>query len=301
MIYHHYDVEASLSLAIITCHFNPAGFNVPRRNLLRFLRQMTTLGVPTFVSELAYDRDPFLLDPSDHVYHFRTNRKNVMWHKENLLNLTVDRLPRCYDKVAWVDPDLWFENRDWYQITMDALNNLPLIQLFSEATWTGIDGKDIQKRSGCVSSGTLRPEISHPGFAWAARRQMWDLGYRLCDEAILGGADTLFAAAVLGQDLPEWTQYLRWKEWLQPLAAWVFQNGGSGFVPGNVVHEWHGEIEHRQYVSRRTLMKNYPLSDSVYPRSDGLLEFKEVIGSDTRYAIWNYFTGRKEDDLVLPS
>ena len=73
-----------MRLAVICSHFNSGEFHVPRRNLLRFLRQMESLGIPVFVAELAYEGREFFLPHGPQVFHFRTDRSNVLWHKENL-------------------------------------------------------------------------------------------------------------------------------------------------------------------------------------------------------------------------
>jgi hypothetical protein len=121
-----------LSLAILCCHYNPCGYHEPRRNLSRFLRQMKTFGHTVYVAELAYGDEPFFLSPSPYNFQFRTDRRNVLWHKENLLNVGEKNIPDDFDKIAWIDPDVWFMNPSWFSDAEKALDLWPLVQLFGK-------------------------------------------------------------------------------------------------------------------------------------------------------------------------
>ena len=62
------------------------------------------------------------------------------WHKENLVNLGIARLPRDSRYVAWVDADLTFARHDWVQETIQQLQHYPIVQMFAEAHDLGPDG-----------------------------------------------------------------------------------------------------------------------------------------------------------------
>jgi hypothetical protein len=284
-----------MSLAVICSHFNPSGFHIPRRNLLRFLRQLESSGISTFAAELAYDDDPYFLPSSPNVFHFRTARTNVLWHKENLLNLAVERIPTKYDKIAWTDTDIAFLSRSWAEDADRMLNSAAVVQLFSVAGWTDEDGRCRWYKRSSAADGFVKLGVNHPGFAWAARRALWSDAGGICERAVMGGGDTLFAAACLGSDVPNWMNYPDWKEWTHKSATWVRSSGGCGFIPGTVVHEWHGARKDRSYSARHSIVETINLTQSLRRDENGILQFNSDISSQTRNAILSYLRGRHED------
>jgi hypothetical protein len=47
----------------------------------------------------------------------RTDQTNVLWQKERLLNLALQRLPEHCTKVVWLDADTFFTNPNWVRAT----------------------------------------------------------------------------------------------------------------------------------------------------------------------------------------
>jgi hypothetical protein len=269
-------------LAILTCHFNPASYLEPQRNLLRFLRQARSLNLPIFPAELAYDDRPFLLPKDSSTLRLRCSSDHILWHKENLLNLLVDHIPRDFDKLAWIDPDLWFDDLTWPQKAEQMLASVAIIQLFDQALWLNRDGaiSDV-KRSFALDRAI---GDNHPGFAWAARRDLWSHG-GLCERSIVGGGDTELARALTQPS----------SAWAAKMHAWASARGGFGYLPGAVLHEWHGEYRRRGYEDRHALLAGRDLEKLVHRRPDGLLEFTEAAPAEFRAAIRGYFTSRQED------
>jgi hypothetical protein len=290
-----------LNLAVICSHFNSAGFHVPRRNLLRFLRQLEIRKIPVFVAELAYEDQDFFLPESPSVFRFRTDKSNVLWHKENLLNLAAGLVPPKYDCLAWIDTDLLFMSEDWAERAQKQLERYSVVQLFSEAWWTDEDGRCFRSSKSTMADGTLKMGSNHPGFAWAARRELWSEAGGLCDLAILGGGDALFAAACLGGDIPKWLHYPDWKNWTKRLTEWAHTSGKPSVVSGVVVHEWHGTERDRAYIPRNLLLKDFDISRMVVRRQDGLLQFSDEVPSQLREAFLHYFAWRREDGRAMQS
>ena len=189
-----------MNLAMVTCHFNPGGFHQSRRNYLRFVRQMESEGVPVYVAELAYDCDDWVLPEVPSVLRLRTDRCNVMWHKENLLNLVEEIVPAEFDAIAWVDADIWFERLDWYEAICEALVNHCVVQLFDTVVTTGDDGRAVSAMAGAAARKELAPGTTSSGYGWAARRTLWTEGGRLHDRAIIGGGDVVNASAWIPYD-----------------------------------------------------------------------------------------------------
>lgn len=284
-----------MSLAVICSHFNSQHFHSPRRNLLRFLRQCESRKIPVYIAELTYDEEPFFLPSGQNVFQFRIDQKNTMWHKENLLNLVAAHVPSGYDALAWIDPDLFFMSDDWVERAEEALGRYAVVQLFSEAFWTDEDGRYSKSSKSTMFEGSLKPGKNHPGFAWAARRGLWSSAGGLVERAIVGGGDMLFAGASLDNEIPDWMHYPEWKNWSRPVRGWIQQNGGAGFIPGTVVHEWHGDAQDRSLILRHLLLNGRNIDTLVEKREDGLLQFSDCVPDDLRRAIRSYFMRRRED------
>src|SRR5208282_4620990 len=56
--------------------------------------------------------------------------RDVLWHKERLLNLALRRLPPTCRYVAWLDCDVVFTRHDWAEGAREALERNALIQPF---------------------------------------------------------------------------------------------------------------------------------------------------------------------------
>lgn len=227
---------------------------------------MERSGVPLFIGECAFGDEAFELDPSPGVFQFRA--RDVMWQKERLLNLTIDRVPDRFTKIAWVDADVLFTNANWLVESSERLDATPVIQPFSHAVRlrpneTRYFGAGERSRSFCFTRSAL-PALSrlryhihgHTGLAWAADRQLLSkLG--LYDAAIGGSADHLMAHAFSGDFgsscLPVvfhgsagfLNHFRLWAE-----AAWERVRGRLGVVGGAALHLWHGETANRGYVQR---------------------------------------------------
>jgi hypothetical protein len=103
----------------------------------------------------------------------------------------------------------------------------------------------------------------HSGFAWAARRSVLD-AHGLYDYHILGGGDIVIAHALFGDHdfLRGRNLYCRHltKAELAAIAAWgrnldAHVGGSVFYVPGRVLHLWHGNVAHRNYLERLQILK----------------------------------------------
>ena len=287
-----------MNLAMITCHFNPGAFQQSRRNYLRFLRQMESERVPVYVAELTYDYDDWVVPEAPSVLRLRTDRRNLMWHKENLLNLVEEIVPAEFDAIAWVDADIWFERLDWYEAICEALESHCVVQLFDTVVKTGPDGRAGSAMAGVAARKELAPGTASPGYGWAARRTLWTESGGLHDRAIIGGGDVVNASAWIpcNSGSFRWLNYPKLEIALKRQRRWFKENGASyGHVPGTIWHEWHGDFHNRRYVNRHKLVSGLHLGNDIVTREDGLHEFAEDVPERVRAGFAGYFAGRRED------
>jgi hypothetical protein len=192
-------------LWVVTCYYNPAGYQTKSDNYRRFAQSILAAGIQLVTVECAFGSAPFELLPSPEVIQVRTD--GVMWIKERLLNLAIAQLPPQAEKVAWVDCDILFADPAWAVNTAAALDRWQVVQPFTsvgrmqrgQMAYTG------PERHGFAAQLQRRPESAllrasahgQPGIAWAARRSLLQK-HGLYDAAIMGGGDELFSHALGG-------------------------------------------------------------------------------------------------------
>ena len=110
----------------ITSYFNPTGSHRRRVNFEVFRQK---LNVPFVVVELATDQ-PFELGPHDAPIVVQIRSSSVLWHKERLLNIAVQHVPRRISNIAWIDCDVIFGNDSWAEEASKALCKSALVQPF---------------------------------------------------------------------------------------------------------------------------------------------------------------------------
>lgn len=251
-----------------------------------------------FVCDLAYGVSSWGLPQSDSVLRIRTESINTLWHKENLINLTVEALPLEFDVIAWIDPDIWFQRREWYQAACTALEEHCVVQLFDSVALTGEDGRLTTRMDGAAARGEIALGQTTPGYAWAARRSLWTEGGGLYDRAIIGGGDAVNASVWLpcAKGTLESLRYPNLDSGLTRQREWFEREGGScGFIEGTIWHEWHGDVKNRQYLQRHKLVEGFDFDKGLVYRDDGLLEFAPHVSPAFRKSIALYFEQRQED------
>jgi hypothetical protein len=208
-------------------------------------------GVRLTTVELAYGHRPFEVTEEGNPRHVQLRTGHELWHKENLVNLGVQRLPRDWEYVAWIDADVRFANPAWVQETLQELQHFAVVQMFSQAQDLGPRHQPLKTHNGFIYSYLegLAPgrnyETWHPGYAWAARRDAIEHLGGLIDWGILGSGDRHMATALVGEGLkttnkklhPNYLKLIR--DWEERAETFVKRN--VGYVPGLILHHWHGK------------------------------------------------------------
>lgn len=267
--------------------FNPAGYRNKVENLERFTDGVRAQGLKLLVVELAFGDTPHEVpdDWAERVVRLRSD--SVLWQKERLLNVGVEHLPPACDKVAWVDGDLIFENGDWVRETARLLDTYCVVQPFQSAYWlrrgqdtlpedaTGweqgnSEGQWLHGMAYGMTRVTDRRaalldyyQHGHVGFAWAARRSILER-HGLYDAQVLGNGDFVIAHAMYGdEDLwsgRNWQCRRLSMAMLRHMERWgrAFHEDVQDsvmYVPGRVLHLWHGNQSDRQYKGRLDILR----------------------------------------------
>ena len=278
---------------IVACYFNPQKSKYRKAAFIKFYETIKHCN-HALIECVIGDAD-FELDVNYDAKRIRT--KNLLWHKESLLNNVFRDLPKQYKYVFWLDGDILFSNTNWI---LDAVGKLSsdytIIQPFEFGIHLDKDqyslGPDIaQLRDACLNNSIPRANRKiwrsfganfedksswedndydihgHVGFAWGIRRDVLDIMGGLYDRCLIGGADHVMAHAAVGQinHLCIRKAFLSEKE-LSSIETWstrFFQatQGKLGFVKGDLLHLWHGDLAKRQYLKR--IQEFTPKLDSV--------------------------------------
>jgi hypothetical protein len=289
-----------MKLALITCHYNWFGFERPRHNLRRFLE--VTKGLPVYGVEAQLPGHPMHTRGMPGWQQITADNDQVMMQKECLLNIAAAMVPGHFEALAWVDADILFSNKHWFDQTARALDFFPVVQPFSKAQWLKHDDSVSMERQGIGKEPDLLHRcVAHPGFAMAARRALWTQRRGgLYEHLVVGNGDVGFASAVLGYDQPGhivMNPALRahYDAWATPVKAWI-KGRAMGCVPGTASHLWHGELKDRRYLERNdVLIKTLDPSIHLTHADNGLLTWTPAAPFGLRYAIRSHFANRRED------
>jgi hypothetical protein len=104
-------------LGVVSVIFNPVRYRTRYERYHKFSDHMARSGINLFTVECIFDSatrfglppQRFEVTRSDDPQHFQFVAPSVMWMKENLINMAVQRLPSYIDRIAWIDADVEFE------------------------------------------------------------------------------------------------------------------------------------------------------------------------------------------------
>lgn len=306
------------ALWAITTYFNPAGYQRRLRNYRIFRRH---LSVPLLTVELAFDGD-FELRQGDADRLLQLRGRDVMWHKERLLNIALNHLPAACDKLIWIDCDLVYTRQGWTADLDRLLDEFPIVQGFrrvlhlsrhasvercswgDEQLWgTSIASRNLAGHSTSddfAGVDTSRASPRGVGLVWAARRDVISRHgfYDACiagggDQAFVGAAYGRFEAAIRGQCMtgPGAIHYLAWA---RPLYETI--RGRVGCVDADILHLWHGDRADRRRSERHERLAEFgfdPFEDIAVDATSCWMWSSEKPGMHA-WLRW-YFHSRKED------
>jgi hypothetical protein len=300
-------------LYVVTPIINPSRYR-SRFSLYRnFERYITDTGAILYTVEAAYGDRDFEITDAANPRHIRLRTSHEIWHKENLINLGVSRLPTDWKYVAWIDADVQFARPDIVAETIHQLQHFSVVQMFAQATDLGPRHEPLRSFEGFVAqwrqrNGTVCPRTEqypsrHPGYAWACRRDAWDHLGGLIDFGIVGSADRYMACGLIGEIAQSLSAdivrccpvYTEWcLEWQARAETYIKRN--IGFVDGLLLHYFHGAKKNRGYISRSAMLwKNrFDPAKDIKRDWQGLWQLTDrKIG--LRDQLRAYFRGRDED------
>jgi len=291
-------------LYVVLPYFNFCGFNRRRQLFVEFVNRISkTPGMRLLVVE-ALGAAPL---PTLPVWrHLKVEPVHPVWIKENLVNIGVSEFPENWKYVAWVDADLTFLNQNWVKDTLSELQSYDIVQMFHTAVNLGPTGEAIKidksfgymhRDSGTPYTKADRYGFWHPGYAWACTRKAFEQMNGLIDWAILGSGDRHMALAWIGQvrDSAPGTISPNYMNLLNDYQK-TCRGLEVSYVPGTILHHWHGRFEDRKYKERWDILtkNNFdPCLDISVTHSGVTCLTRKGL----RFAkdLQDYFVGRRED------
>ncbi len=304
-------------LYVVTPIINPSRY-LSRYSLYRdFEKYITDAGAVLYTVEAAYGDRAFEISSDENPRHIRVRTSHELWHKENLINIGVSRLPPDWKYVAWIDADVQFARPDIVEETLHQLQHFSVVQMFSHSTDLGPRHQPLgsfqgfvaqwMRHNGNVPSKMEEYGVWHPGYAWACRRDAWDHLGGLIDFGIVGSADSYMACGLIGEmarslspeiarDCPIYTAWCM--EWQTRAEMYIKRN--IGFVDGLLLHYFHGSKKNRGYVNRSEILWRSHFDPSADIKRDWqgvwqLTDQKTALRDQLR----GYFRSRDEDNTAI--
>ena len=311
----------SQTLHVVTMVSNPVMYQSRYDLYRKFEQKMKQVHVNLVTAEIAFGDRQFEVTTAGNPNHVQLRTWDELWHKENALNIAMSRLPTDWQYVAWIDADIEFQQPDWVEKTIHALQHYQVVQPWSDAIDMDASGKifnsyksfthqyveygldQVAKADSGVYAKAASKTIAYPhcGFAWAARREAIDGIGGLPDFTIVGSADHHLAWALVNNvkySCPGGvnTNYVKRLMQLQARTAKVIDTD-IGYVPGIINHSHHGPKASRGYTSRWSILvdNDFDPDVDILKDSQGLITLagnKPKLRDDLR----RYFRNRNEDD-----
>jgi hypothetical protein len=267
--------------------------------------------VNLYVVELIYKNfnDGYKITRTDCKNHLQLIVDTPLWHKENMINLAVERLlPIDWKAFAWIDVDIEFENVHWSEDTLKVLSSYDIVQLFSHSldldpinyTRTMRDSFGYYYTKGYLITKNQLAQ-SHPGFAWAITRSGYEKIGKLIDYTIIGGGDNVIATSLLNQ-LQQFENYFKLSDSFSKKIIDYSNNVKQlkfGYVPGVIRHYFHGSKINRKYSDRFNILRKYKFDPDWLSYENGVIVPNEKFPKQLKNDILEYFKERNEDEYFF--
>jgi hypothetical protein len=303
-------------LYVVTPIFNAPRYKTRWKHYHRFAKMVKDAGAQLVTIEAAFGERTHAIDELESDISVQVRTSHELWIKENLINLAVERLPKDWKYVAWIDADVAFARPNWVGETIHQLQHYKFLQMFSYAQDVGPDYNPLGRtRVGFVQlmqdgGYVIEDDVNYygargaTGLAWAARRDAIDAVGGLMDFCILGSADWHMAHALFGSAEQSYPEGLS-REYVRRIGIWqdlaerhIRRN--VGVMSGLLLHYFHGKKVNRKYSERWKVLVDNQYSPSTDIKRDwqGVYQLEDhgdLRSIALRDGIRRYFRERNED------
>ena len=247
------------TLYVILPYFNFLQSEYSVKNLNIFIKNMSLQkNVKIFLIEGIFEEDRQLLDYTNIVYkHIKIPLQDILWVKENLINIGFKHLPDSWQYACWADRDILFCDPNWSINVIEKLKTSDIIQPWKEVLFLNkvhnVDpvaerhDHSTQYKSyysvGYVHATKTKVKYAWPGQAWAVNKNFYEKIGGLYEYCIVGGGDSHLVMNIL-------SKYIKHKRCV------------LSYVDGLIIHYYHGSIKNRQYITRTDILSKHKFDPS---------------------------------------
>lgn len=285
----NYTIPARTDMLVIIPFFNPCNSMRMLQNLLLVKQKLANANIPHCVIHCLFPNSHKIMQPSTSYITVTSN--SYGFFKENLANVIISKQIETYNKFLILDGDIIFQRPQWYDEASEYLDTYDIIQpytTYSMLTPNFITSSTSPHGQSCFSLRQSHSQsdgaiCGHPGYVIAFTRDFW-LKHHYPDVSLLGGGDKTICTYVINAS-----------------------NLSYASMPGEVYHLYHNIPRNRQYQSRHLILQKYLhpnttynfIHEIIYKNKHGVYEWIDEIKQDINVDILNYFTSRRDDDLLL--
>ena len=259
---------------IFTSHFNYFNNSYREKNIVNFKKNYN---------------NTFTVGIDNHITDLKFYTKDKIFLKENLLNLGIQNKLDEIKYIFWIDNDVMFEDSNWMEKAIQRLDNgFDVIQLFNICYHKHIDNTIKNPAAGFVYAKQKLNNHGHCGFAWGMKASAYKNIGGLYEHNIIGTGDGIMARSFIREEIP---LFSKTKNFDKKFAYFPFSQGHCnsiqsfyskckgirvGYLEGRVYHDYHGDLEKRQYVDRYRIYENNnydPLT--MLEKHAGIIQIKE--------------------------
>lgn len=240
------------TLHVVCVISNPCYYEKRYKLAIDFIERMQSeKNISLYICELLYDNQKeYMVTNSENPNHLQIQTNHVLWHKENLINVSIRKLlPKNWKAVAWIDADVEFDSPHWAMDTLKLLNgNYDILQLFTHAVDMDSNENTMSVFQGFGYKYSLqRPYMKngadywHPGYAWACTRNAYEKMGGLYEHSILGSGDHNISYCLLGEGRLSLHPNVS-EEYKKSIEKYEMnlKQLRLGYVPGVIRHYYHG-------------------------------------------------------------
>lgn len=258
-------------------------------NNLYVLNILEASGIPYYLIELSYPgQEPIFF--GDNIFHVSAN--SYMFHKENLFNLLVTKLPAQYTKIVCLDGDVLFSNPNWFNDVAVALDENDVVVPYHDSYMVLHDYSAVTAGGVTLvdNKSNYDNDIYNAGYCICFNRRFFDQ-VGLFEYAIMGGGDRITLCQFVRR-LIRISDYQSTKkqDYMNTIKALDLK---FTYLDSDVFHLPHGAGPNRQYLQRHSMLPDLNIDTELVKNADGILEF--VNPEKYNHITYNYFKNRKED------
>lgn len=313
----------------ITTFFNPVGYKNKIKNYKIFRQSTKKQGLKLVTVELGFGKSKFELNKNDAEILIQLRTNDIMWHKERLINIGFNALPKNCDKFAWLDADIIFLNDNWIKEACQKLQEYSIVQPYADFIRLSKNKKNIKnpeqiafakeidledtKGYGLANKvSQLGPDIlekpvefhGQAGLAWAARKNIFE-NIGVLDKSPLPVLDLFMAHLFYRNKFNQQCKFYLSEHMEKSFLNWANiidkkVKKSVYFAQGTILHLWHGKMNDRNYIECSRIAKEYDLN----PEND----IKIAENNCYKWAgnkpqlqkdVYNYFIKRKEGRFFI--